>query len=207
VSADNTARYVAPLRIRRQMPDGTFKSTDEMTDEERAEIEAENAARKAESERWRAKQEEDARTAVAREIATLRAEAEAKKAESDRLTALLAAFPDLRRYEGRWKKVAYWSPTVNEKVTDFDYRANCGCCSDSPIEVWMYVETPHGRVYSDPPMFFVGHRNAEMGGDDPEAGWQEKLRAARLPEAIVERVGHLFRARATEDDEAPDGSD
>lgn len=121
----------------------------------------------------------------------LRKEAREKAEEAEKLEKLTALFPDLRKQVGRWNKVAFCSKSVNEKVTRFDMRHNCGCCPDSPLEVWPYLETEHGKVYSDPPQFFVGENS--YYGDRPRAGWEEELRKAGIPEAIVGAVGIHFR--------------
>lgn len=126
------------------------------------------------------------------EINKAREEAKAKEAEAARLASLAEAFPDVKKHVGRWNKVAYYSKSVNEKATRFDMRHNCGCCNDSPLEVWPYAETPHGKVYSDPPCFQVGERHW-MGGDRPYSGWREKLKSAGIPEDIIGAIGVHFK--------------
>lgn len=181
------------MKVVRIKMDGT-----KMTPEE---AEARDAVRREETAKWQREQAEALRLAVPRTIAALRAEGLEKSAHADKLAALLGEFPDLRRWEGRWKKVAYYSATVNGRVTDFEHRHNCGCCDDSPLEVWPYVETEQGRVYSDPPMFSVGERYD--GGDRASPGWEDRLRTAGIPDPIIERVSHLF----TEEDETGEGED
>lgn len=167
--------------------------------------EEEAALKKDQEERLR-KWEEDIRLAVPREIEKLRKEAEEKVSQADKLERLHQAYPGLKRQVGRWNKVAYCSKSVNEKVTNYDCRHNCGCCPDSPLEIWPYVETPDGKVYSDPPCFTVGERHW-MGGDRPSEGWREKLQAASIPEEIIKRIGYHFdkdredRIAAASDDE------
>lgn len=131
------------------------------------------------------------------ETERLRKEAEAKLAEAARLERLQQEFPDLKRYVGRWNKVAYYSASVNERCDKYDIRHNCGCCNDSPLELWPYVETPFGNVYSDPPKFVVGERHW-LSGDRPEKGWREKLLAAKIPQAIVDAVSYRFKSDAEE---------
>lgn len=149
-------------------------------------------------------------SSVQEELSKLNKEASEKVAEAERLVRLSASFPDLRKHVGRWDKVAYYSALVNPKVERFDIRHNCGCCSDSPLEVWPYLETPDGKVYSDPPCFQVGEKYY-LGGDRPYPKWREKLQAAGIPDVIIEGVSVHFRedkeARvraAEEDDEVPD---
>lgn len=132
---------------------------------------------------------------VSATIDKLRKESEEKIAEATRLQALQAEFPDLQKYVGRWDKVAFYSKTVNTRVTRFDVRHNCGCCNDSPLEIWPYLETPHGKVYSDPPKFVVGEKHW-IAGDRPYEGWKDKMQEAGLPEAVIGAVSMIFKEGA-----------
>ena len=124
------------------------------------------------------------------EIAKARAEAAAKTATAEKLAALAGLFPDLKKYVGRWEKIAFYSAAANERATGVDIRHNCGCCEDSPVEAWPYVETEHGKVYTDPPRFVVGERDyAADGGERANEDWDKRLREARIPEAVIARVG------------------
>jgi len=129
---------------------------------------------------------------ITEDLDQLRKESEGKAAEAARLQALHAEFPDLQKRVGRWKKVAYFSKTANPLVKRFDIRHNCGCCNDSPLEIWPYVESPHGNVYSDPPMFQVGERHW-ISGDTPYPGWKGKMKEAGIPEDIIGAVGMHFK--------------
>ncbi len=130
---------------------------------------------------------------IAEDIAKAEKEAAAQSSEADRLKNLAKAYPDLKKYVGRWNKVAYYSKTVNTKVDRFDMRHNCGCCSDSPLEVWPYLETPDGNIYSDPPSFCVGERDPAMCGDRPNPGWKTTLQNAGIPEDIIGAVSMHFK--------------
>jgi hypothetical protein len=152
----------------------------------------------AEDAAWRKKQEEAVIFAVPRAIVALRKEAAEKIAEADKLAALLEMYPNLRQRTGRWKKVVYSSGDVNKVVDRFDIRHNCGCCNDSPLEVWPYLETPHGNVYSDPPEFRVGQKEPFYGGDVPRKGWEQEMRSAEIPDAIIGAVSMHFKRSATE---------
>lgn len=125
---------------------------------------------------------------VFEDIERAKEEAAAKAAEVDRLTELQKLYPDLKKHVGRWNKVAFYSTKVNASVDNVDMRHNCGCCSDSPLEAWPYLETPHGRVYSDPPMFWVGERSYD-GGERADTGWERGLRTAGIPEPVIARIG------------------
>jgi hypothetical protein len=168
--------------------------TSEPTPEQQA---AAEASRRKAAEEWQKKVEEDARLAVPRAIEKLRKEAAAALAQADQIESLLKEYPDLRQFTGRWNKVAYYSKSVNTKVDRFDLRHNCGCCNDSPLELWPYLETPGGNVYSDPPKFIIGEKHW-IAGDRSEVGWKESLKTAGLPETIIGAVSMHFRKCADE---------
>ena len=124
--------------------------------------------------------------------------ADRAKKEADQLANLTAKYPDLKKYVGRWNKVAYYSSQANAQTTDYDLRHNCGCCNDSPLELWPYLSTEDGRVYSDPPSFMIGERD-DYQGERAYDGWEEKLRRAKIPEALIERVSAMFEAQSRGD--------
>lgn len=121
--------------------------------------------------------------------------------EQTRLKHLAEEFPDLKKHVGRWNKVAYYSKSVNPKVTRFDMRHNCGCCNDSPLEIWPHIQTEHGKIYSDPPCFTVGERHWGYG-DIPHSGWRSRMEVAGIPDAILDRIEGLFRSEEDEEDPA-----
>lgn len=131
---------------------------------------------------------------ILKEIEKLEEEANKKLQEAERLRNLLELFPDLERRVGRWDWVAYGSPSVNSKVTDYDWRYNCGCCSDSPLEVWPYLETEYGKVHSIPAYFMIGAKGDEWGNYKRMAysGWQDSLRKYNIPEELIEKISLLF---------------
>lgn len=148
-----------------------------------------------------------------KEVDKARAELEAKLAELNRIENLASIYPDLERFEGRWKRVVYRSALANEKVTDVFFRYNCGCCGDSPLEAWPFLKTEHGEVYSKPAYFSVGERHW-IAGARPNEKWEAGLREARLSEVVIEQVRSRFeRDRleridvATEESPAPDDPD
>lgn len=137
---------------------------------------------------------------IERAISDLRKSAEKQIAEASEIEAKTKEFPDLKRYVGRWNKIAYYSRSVNEKAADYDVRHNCGCCDDSPLEIWPYVETSVGRIYSDPPSFMVGGRDPGRGGDTAYLGWEEKLRSAGISDTLIERISCHFSNQGDEDE-------
>jgi hypothetical protein len=128
-----------------------------------------------------------------------------KQKEVDGLKALKGRYPDLQRQEARWKKISYASKSVNDKVDDFEQRFNCGCCSDSPLEVFPFLNTSDGKIYSSPSCFTIGERcdYPHYRGITPYPNWQDKLRKENIPEALIERMENLF---TPEDDDEDDTS-
>lgn len=107
--------------------------------------------------------------------------------EAEKLEKLQQAYPDLKTYTGRWDKKVYCSPSVNAEVNKYERRFNCGCCGDSPLELWSYLETEYGRVYSDPPSFMVGEKDYVTDYRMYD-GWQDKLLKADLSPNFVRSV-------------------
>lgn len=135
---------------------------------------------------------------------TLMEISEGMRAEAYRLGDLARLFPDLKKKVGRWEKVVFCSPAANARATGFDMRHNCGCCADSPLEIWPYAETSYGRVYSEPPEFRVGEREPGFGADKPYDDWDKKMREAGIPEAIISAVTEHFKSEAKKLREAVD---
>lgn len=199
-----------PEELLKAMTTKFTKEREAETPDQRTERETREAEARARDVAWRQEREDAVRFAVPRQIEKLRKEADAKRVEADKIEALFKAFPSLMRHVGRWEKVAYYSKDVNERVDRFDMRHNCGCCNDSPLEVWPYLETPNGPVYSDPPSFQVGEKHW-ISGDKPYANWRGKLGEAGIPATTIEAVGrHFEQSRldrieaASSDDEIPE---
>lgn len=119
-------------------------------------------------------------------INKLNSEIEKNQKELATLEKLKAQFPDLRVHINRWKTQRYYSALANELAEHYDMKHNCGCCGDSPLEVWPYTEYEGQRVYSDPPVFTVGENS--YFGDVPHEGWEDKLRVAKIKEKLIDSI-------------------
>jgi len=104
---------------------------------------------------------------------------------------LYAEFPDIWMHSSRWHTQRMCSVKVNPIATHVDIRHNCGCCSDSPIELWPYLEFRGHKIYSDPCGLCVGEANYG-DGENPREGWQDLLRGHKLNETIIEQVARWF---------------
>lgn len=139
---------------------------------------------------------------LARHLAGLQRSAD----ELAALKRLMEAFPDLTLQIDRWEKKRFTSADVNPRCEKYELLHNCGCCDDSPLELWPYVELDGVRIFARGIPFTIGDRWPN-GGEDPYYGWEEKLRAARLPESLTTNVTTYFaenprRPYEENDDEA-----
>lgn len=130
--------------------------------------------------------------AIRKELESLSKTISQEQAKELTLTKLSQLYPDLNKFTGRWKKEVFYSAEVNKIAVEFDMRHNCGCCNDSPLEVWPYYKTEYGNVYSDPPKFIVGEAHW-ISGDIPRDGWKDVMRAANICESIIQAVSAHFK--------------
>ena len=161
-------------------------------DETDAEFAAREAKHKADLEAHFKKMAENERLAVPLDIERLRQQAKDNLDEAARLEALLLEYPNLRKHTARWNKVSYYSKDINPLATEYEGRFNCGCCSDSSREVFPYLDTANGRVYSDPPKFSIGEKN-DYGGATPYLGWDQKMRDAGISEVVIAKIQAQFK--------------
>lgn len=128
---------------------------------------------------------------IEHEIESLQKEVDLKLNEINNLKSLSKIYPNLKKHTSRWKQVRYYSKNVNSLVTDCDIRHSCGCCPDSPLYVWPYIETAHGKIYSDPPSFCVGEMD-NYYADEPLKNWKELLKNADISNVVVEIIKEYF---------------
>jgi len=128
------------------------------------------------------------------EINRLELEIKLKSEELLKIKSLLDIYPDLESYVGRWGKNVYCSKSVNKLVNNYERRFNCGCCSDSPLELWPYLDTEHGRIYSSPAMFFIGKKDDDFFRTKlvQSAGWKDDLKKHDIPEDLIEKISYIF---------------
>jgi hypothetical protein len=104
---------------------------------------------------------------------------------------LLTTYPDLKRHKSRWGEERYCSPMFNTSVTDCEITHACGCCPDSAIYVWPYLEKDGHRLYAYPIPFHVGEANYGNGENSLD-NWEDKLRSAHIPDHIIQKVQRFF---------------
>jgi hypothetical protein len=120
-----------------------------------------------------------------------------KQEEADRLVALREEFPDLRIVTDRWQRERYVSKTVNARATEVDFRHNCGCCPDSPLEARPYIETMGTTVFADPDKYWVAQQCDYSDMADP--GWKDAFYANNISQQAIDKVESHLRAVAPED--------
>ena len=129
------------------------------------------------------------------------------KVDVEGASALLEQFPDLELHINRWKRERYSSAHANSMTTDCDISHNCGCCPDSPLEVWPYVQLGAVRVYSKPACFMVGEKNAYGYGECPYPDWQERMEKEGIPDAVIQKVAQYFAANPETSEDGDDDDD
>lgn len=103
--------------------------------------------------------------------------------------AILSKFPDVEEYRGRWKTI-WKSPSVNSLVNDVHIHHNCGCCEDSPLEAWPFIEVDGVCIYSDPPRFVVGEKSGS--GEREYVNWSKALVDKGIPQKILDKIQENF---------------
>lgn len=124
------------------------------------------------------------------------------QAENDfifRVRGVAQEFTDIEFHRDRWNNERVVSALINPKVDSVEIRHNCGCCNDSPLEVWPFKEVNGVKVFSNPPVFTVGEKYLMGTGDSPYDGWERALREATIPETIVDKVGAYFKENPPEE--------
>lgn len=109
-----------------------------------------------------------------------------------RLNNLLNKFSDIEETIDRWKVVRLKSKSVNSIVTNCDIKHSCGCCNDSPLKIYPYLNTEYGKIYSDPCGIVIGELSWE-GGDIEEDGWKELLLKENISETIIKIAEKYFK--------------
>ncbi len=160
--------------------------------------EIEKSKREMEQRVWEAN--EAIRLSMPNRITKLRKEIDEKTIEANRLEALFKEYPNIKVREHRWGKITCYTKDINSLVTNFDIRHNCGCCEDSPLEVFPYLETPYGKVYSEPSCFTIGHKDYVETCDIPYKNWETSLKEAGIPDTLIEQIGLHFNKSEEEED-------
>ena len=84
------------------------------------------------------------------------------KTTNDEILEILKVYeqlPDLEITYDRWKNKRYSSLAVNAKATEYYTGYSCGCCNDSPLFLYPFVEINGTRVHTKPVRFYIGDKS------------------------------------------------
>lgn len=98
-------------------------------------------------------------------------------------------FPDLTAYKDPDGVICYCSVAITPYVDRLDVKHD----SEGRTYVTGFTVDKGVKIYSDPPLYYVGRYNDKGFGDIPEAGWQERLEQSGWDEEIVKRIKDYFR--------------
>ena len=118
------------------------------------------------------------------------------------LEKLYKRFPSLQRHVSRWNHERFCSPEINPLCMNYEMAHNCGCCPDSPLELWPYAIFEGMKLFASPIPFCIGEKSMyRKSGERSYNGWQEKLRKHKIPEEIITRVEKVFEGENEEWDD------
>jgi hypothetical protein len=95
-------------------------------------------------------------------------------------------FPDIQVSRDRWDHEFYTAKSANVSVTSAWFNHNCGCCADSPLQMWPYLEVNGTRIHSDPMKFMIGEKCPNCSRDIADPGWERDLQKSGIPDAVIE---------------------
>lgn len=106
----------------------------------------------------------------------------------------------------RWDKECFCSPRINPIANRWEVRKNCGCCADTIIEAFPYVEENGLKIYTQPSVFVIGQANYG-NGIIPTEKWEENMAKANISPAIIGDIRSYLEKhepRDIEDEEEED---
>jgi hypothetical protein len=80
------------------------------------------------------------------------------------LKRIVEKFPDAFISQDRWKNERVFSKIASPLCDKYDWRHSCGCCADSSVQVWPYLETEFGKVFAaEAPLYVMDRDEYGMG--------------------------------------------
>lgn len=95
---------------------------------------------------------------VQKRLDELNAQVKTTHDETMEIINLFDQLPDLEITYDRWKVKRYSSLEVNARATKYYTGYSCGCCSDSPLFLYPFIELDGIRVHTKPVRFYIGER-------------------------------------------------
>lgn len=104
---------------------------------------------------------------------------------------LKALYPDLAVYRNSLREFDYYliSESVNSKVNLYDIPYNC---YDLVVQVFPYINTAFGNIYSWPCSFHVGTYDSNYY-IKPIDDWEKNLRGCDISENVIEGVSEFLK--------------
>lgn len=96
---------------------------------------------------------------IQEKINKIRADIVKSESEIEKLNRIVARFPDAFVSQDRWKNERVFSKIASPLCDKYDWKHSCGCCPDSPVQVWPYLETEFGKVFAAEAPFYVMNRD------------------------------------------------
>lgn len=112
-----------------------------------------------------------------------------------RLTSLKSGFDDLRVLRDDTGKSYWCSAQANPEVDRFEVHGSSRSAEASPLEVWTYISTLEGRLYSDPPCHRIGEAVIGGFGELPDFGWESFLGLSKINKDLIKKIRHWLEAR------------
>ena len=133
------------------------------------------------------------------EIQRLAEEKSSIHSRIEKLQGMLALYPDLVREAGP-KGIRYTSASIAAIALAFDIEDSCECCRDPSIQVWPYVPTPFGKIYSSSGISVGTRIKHEVVGSHCviNSWWKRSLKEALMPEEIIEDIHQRLLAMGAE---------
>lgn len=101
--------------------------------------------------------------------------------------------PDLKAFKDPEGVVRFCSFSVLPFVTDVEIKHD----KFGMTYVMLYTSDKGVRIYSDPPLMYVGRYNENGFGEIQDEGWKEQAVEEEWPNDIVKRVQNYFEQHPT----------
>ena len=82
---------------------------------------------------------------------------------------------------------------MNAIAIDIDINHSCGCCADSPLQMWPYKQIDGVKVFSQPPCFKVGEPNQWGIGEIAWDNWEDELQEVNISETVIQKIKKHFK--------------
>lgn len=142
---------------------------------------------------------------IQEKINKIREEIRKGEAEIKKLEVITSKFPDAYIQQDRWKTERVFSETATPLCDKYEWKHSCGCCSDSPLFAYPYLETEFGKVYAHGAPFRILDRDEWGSGNYLRNKFD--VRATALSDSMKSQIQDHIDRWATKDKEYPTEED